>query len=282
LWDIEGKRLGVPAWRLAGAAEARPQRVYFSHWSHSLAQRTPERLAALAAETRAAGWDCVKWVLPKGGTESERLRRLTAEVEAVRRGGGPELDIALEMWETFNLRTALDLARAVAPFRPLFLEEPFWREAPQALGELAAKSPVPLAGGEGLVSRYEFKQLLDARGAQILQPDVIHCGGLTEMRRIAALGETYGAEIAPHMFYGPVAHVACLQALAATSNFLMQEWDAALNPVFERITQGTYPKVVNGRVTLSGHPGLGLDLDWQALDQLYPYKGQSLRPPGGR
>src|SRR5437763_12060824 len=190
-------------------------RVYFSHWSQSLNPRTAEALAKLAAATRAAGWTCVKWVLPKGGAESERLRRLVAELEAVRKGGGPDLEIGLEMWETFTVRSAIEFARAVAPFRPMFIEEPTWREMPQALGEIASKSPVPLAGGEGLVSRYEFKQLLDAKGAQILQPDVIHCGGITEIRRIASLGEVYGTEMAPHMFYGAIAHVASLHAMAS-------------------------------------------------------------------
>src|SRR4051794_8133120 len=116
LWDIEGKRLGEPVWRLTGAGEARPMRVYYSHWSHTLEPRTPERLAALAAETRAAGWTCLKWVLPKGGTEPERLRRLVAEVEAVRKGGGPDLEIGLEMSETFSTRSAIEFAKAVAPF----------------------------------------------------------------------------------------------------------------------------------------------------------------------
>src|SRR5437588_8061631 len=192
LWDIEGKRLGQPVWRLTGAAEAKPVRVYYSHWSQQLTPRTPDRLAELAAKARADGWTCVKWVLPKGGTESERLRRLTAEVDAVRKGGGPDLDIGLEMWETFSVRSAIEFARAVAPFRPLFIEEPTWRETPQALGDIAAKSPVAVAGGEGLISRFEFKQLLDAKGAQVIQPEVIHCGGITEIRKIAALGEVYG------------------------------------------------------------------------------------------
>jgi galactonate dehydratase len=282
LWDIEGKRLGLPVWRLTGAAAARPMRVYYSHWSHSLSPRTPEGLAELAAKTKAEGWSCVKWVLPKGGTEAERLRRLTAEVEAVRRGGGPELEIGLEMWETFSVRSALEFARAVAPYKPMFIEEPVWREMPQALGELAAKSPVPLAGGEGLVSRYDFKQLLDARGAQILQPDVIHCGGITEIRKIAALGEVYGAEMSPHMYYGPVAHVASLQAMAAVRNFLIQEWDAAMEPLFTAVTRGTFPRVDKGQVTLPDRPGLGIEMDWAEWDRLYPYKSQSMRPPGGR
>jgi galactonate dehydratase len=282
LWDIAGKSLGLPVWRLAGATAARPMRVYYSHWSQTLEPRTPDALAKLASETRAAGWTCVKWVLPKGGSESERLRRLTAEVEAVRRGGGPDLDIGLELWETFSARSALDFARAVAPYRPLFIEEPTWRETPQALGDLAAKSPIALAGGEGLVSRYEFKQLLDVKGAQIIQPEVIHCGGITEIRKIAALAEPYGVEIAPHMYYGPVAHVASLHAMLSIRSFLMQEWDAAMEPSFTALTRGTFPLVDKGHVTLSDRPGLGLDMHWDEWERSFPYQSQSLRPPGGR
>jgi galactonate dehydratase len=282
LWDIEGKRLGAPVWRLCGSAESRPLRAYYSHWSHTLEPRTPARLSELAAKTKADGWTCVKWVLPKGGTESERLQRLTAEVEAVRKGGGPDLDIALEMWETFSARSALEFARAVAPFKPIFIEEPTWRELPHVLGELAAKSPVPLAGGEGLVSRYDFRPLLEAKGAQIIQPDVIHCGGITEIRRIASLGEVYGVEISPHMYYGPVAHVASLHSMMSVRNFLMQEWDTGMQSTFTEITKGTFPDVSKGYVTLSDRPGLGVEMDWSACDKLYPYKSQSMRPPGGR
>lgn len=282
LWDILGKSLGQPVWSLLGATEAQPQRVYYSHWSHSLADRSPANIEQLARETRAAGWTCIKWVLPKGGTEQERLRRLTAEVEAARKGGGPDIEIGLEMWETFSVRSALEFARAVAPFRPMFIEEPAWREVPQALGELAAKSPIPVAGGEGLVSRYEFKQLLDAKGAQIIQPDVIHCGGISEIRKIAALGDVYGAEISPHMYYGPVAHVASLQAMSAVRNFLIQEWDAGQTPLFNELTRNTFPQARNGTVTLSDRPGLGLEMNWDVWQARYPYKTASLRPPGGR
>jgi galactonate dehydratase len=282
LWDIAGKSLQRPVWALLGAAEPPVLRAYYSHWSQELSPRTPEKLAQLAAETRAAGWTCVKWVLPKGGGESERLERLTAEVAAVRKGGGPTLDIGLELWETFSARSALEFARAVAPYRPLFIEEPTWREMPGALGALARQSPVAVAGGEGMVSRYEFKQLLDAGGASIVQPDVIHCGGISEIRKIAALADVYGAEISPHMYYGPVAHVASLHSMAAVRNFLMQEWDAGMEPVFAPLTRGTFPKAERGQVALSARPGLGLEMDWAEWQKRHPYGTQSLRPPGGQ
>ena len=282
LWDILGKQLGQPVWRLLGATDARPLRAYYSHWSQTLNDRTPAKIEALAKQTRAEGWTCIKWVLPKGGTEQERLHRLTAEVEAARKGGGPDMEIGLEMWETFSVRSALEFARSVAPFKPMFIEEPFWREMPQALGEIAAKSPVPVAGGEGLISRFEFKQLLDAHGAQIIQPDVIHCGGISEIRKIAQLGETYGAEISPHMYYGPIGHVASLQAMASARNFLIQEWDAGATAAFSPLTKNTFPQAIKGEVTLNDKPGLGLEMDWPLWQQKHPYKGASLRPPGGR
>lgn len=213
LWDIEGKRLHAPVWRLLGGNNAKPMRVYWSHWSNNLKQRSPEALATLAQQTVADGWTAVKWVIPRASTERERLQQLVSEIEAIRKAVGMSLDICLELYETYSLRSALDLARAVAPLKVMFIEEPVWRESNPALGQLAALSPVPLAGGEGLLNRWQFRDLLEAKGAMIIQPDIIHCGGITEIRKIAALGEVYGVEIAPHMWYGPVAHMASVQSM---------------------------------------------------------------------
>ena len=116
---------------------------------------------------------------------------------------------------------------------------------------------------------------LDARGAQIIQPDVIHCGGISEIRKIANLGETYGTEISPHMYYGPVAHVASLHAMAGIRNFLIQEWDAGATPGFAPLTKNTFPQALKGEVTLSEKPGLGLEMDWAQWQQRHPYKNAS-------
>lgn len=179
------------------------------------------------------------------------------------------------------MRSALEFARDVAPYKPLFIEEPVLRELPEALSEVAAKSPVPVATGEGLLTRYDFRKLLDARGASIIQPDVIHAGGITEIRRIASLAETYGVEISPHMWYGPVAHVASLSAMMSCRNFLIQEWDAVHDSIFTDLTRGTYPTQKDGAVTLSSRPGLGLEMDFAGWHKRFPYVGQSMRPPGG-
>lgn len=282
LWDLEGKRLGLPVWRLLGARSAKPLRVYYSHWSQDVSPRTPAALADLAKRTRADGWTAVKWIAFRGGSEYERLRRIVAEVEAVRQAA-PDLDIALELAETYTIRSAIELARALAPYRVLFIEEPTWRESPQGLGEVAAASPIPVATGEGLVSRYEFRTLLEHKGARILQPDVIHCGGISEIRRIAQLGDVYGAEIAPHMWYGPVAHVASLHAMTPCRNFFMQEWDAVHDGVFTELTRGGYPRQKNGVISAPDKPGLGIDVDLELLSSArFEYRAPSRRPPTGK
>lgn len=271
LWDIEGQRLRAPVWRLLGGTNAKPLRVYWSHWSNKLPQRTPAALAALAEETVAAGWTCVKWVIPRAATERERLRQVVGDIEAIRKAVGNKLDICLEMYETYTLRSALELARAVAPLGVMFLEEPVWRESNVALGALAAQSPVPLAGGEGLLHRWQFRDLLEAKGAMIIQPDVVHCGGITELRKIAALGEVYGVEIAPHMWYGPVGHMASIQAMCGVKSFLMNEWDGYNMRLLHELTLGTLPLVEQGQVKLPDTPGLGLKMDFGSWQKRFPY-----------
>jgi galactonate dehydratase len=271
LWDIEGKRLGVPVWRLLGGNNDKPLRVYWSHWSAGLAQRTPQALADLAQRTVAEGWTAVKWVIPRAATEQARLRQVVDEITAIRKAVGNRLDICLEMYETYSMRSALDLARAVAPLGVMFLEEPVWRESNAALGQIAAHSPIPLAGGEGLLHRWQFRELLEARGAMIIQPDVVHCGGITEIRKIAALGEVYGVEIAPHMWYGPVGHIASVQSMAGVKSFLFNEWDGGNMRRFHDLTQGSLPLVVDGHVTLPDAPGLGLRIDFADWKRRLPY-----------
>lgn len=282
LWDLEGQRLGVPVWRLLGAREARPLKVYYSHWSQDVNPRTPEALAALVDKTKSEGWTAVKWIAYRGGEETERRRRIVREVEAVRKAGGDDFGIALELAETFTPRTAIELARALEPYGLLFLEEPTWRESPQVLGEVASATRIPIATGEGLVSRYEFRTLLEAKGARIVQPDVIHCGGITEMRRIAMLADVYGAEVAPHMWYGPVAHAASLHAMTPCRNFWMQEWDAVHDGIFAGLVEGVYPIQRKGVIAAPAGPGLGIRMNWAAWEKRFPYQGPSRRPPTGR
>ena len=275
LWDIEGKRLGLPLHRLLGGALQDSLRVYFTHWDASIerSKRGPESMAELAARTLEQGWTAVKYTLGQGDFELQRIDRRVAELAAVRKVFGSKADIGLECADTFSVRSAIEMANAIAPYRPLFLEEPVVRENPAALGEVAAKSPVPIASGEGLFSRFEFKQLLDAKGASIIQPDVMHAGGVTELRKIANMAEAYGAEVAPHQCSGPIGHLASLATMSVCRNFLIHEWEAADDELYREITEGTYPTQKNGVVRLPDAPGIGVRVNFAEFKRRCPYKG---------
>ncbi len=273
LWDLEGKRLGVPVWRLLGGSLRTKFRVYYTHWGATLeSNRSPQAFRDWAVETKAKGWTAIKWTLSANGSEDERIAQSVSEIEAVRKAVGNSVDICLEAAETFSPRSALQFAQAVTPFRLLWIEEPTLRENPAGLAEVAARSPVPVATGEGLFSRFEFKTLLDLRGASVVQPDVLHAGGITEIRKIASLAETYGVEIAPHQCSGPIGHVASLSAMSVCRNFLIQEWEAADDRVFQDMTRGTYPLQHEGSVILSEAPGLGLQIDFEQFKRRFPYR----------
>lgn len=274
LHDLEGKRLGVPVWRLLGGPIRSELRVYHTHWDTAAGARekSPEQIAEAAAGTKSQGWTAMKFSVPRHPNEEERRRRAVEMVGAVRKGAGEDFDIGLELYESFSVRSALQLAHAIAPYRPMFLEEPYWRENAHAFTELAAKSPVPIATGEGHLSRHEFRPLLEARGAQIVQPDVLHCGGITELRKIANLAETYGVEVAPHQCYGPIGHVASLHAMSVCRNFFIQEWEAQDDPLYMDLTKGAYPTQKNGHVPLPEGPGLGIGVNFKELTERFPYR----------
>ena len=278
LWDLEAKRLAVPLWRLLGGRLRNSSRVYYTHWGAPIEdRRTPEAFRDWAIESRKKGWTAVKWTLAAQGTEAERIAHACAELEAVRAAVGSSMDLCLEAAETFSVRSAIDFARAVEKYRPLWIEEPTLRENPAGLGEVAAKSPVAISSGEGLFSRFEFRSLLEARGASVIQPDVLHAGGITEIRKIAAMAEAYGVEVAPHQCSGPIAHVASLAAMSACRNFLIQEWEAADDAVYQELTDGTYPVQQNGYIELSGRAGLGLHVNLAEFTRRFPFKGSRRR-----
>jgi len=278
LWDIEGKRLNLPVWRLLQGPLKPRLRVYYTHWHASLTgdKRTPQAFAQWARETSARGWTAVKWSVPMGLPEKERTARLMRELEAVRGAIGNSMDLALEASETYSVRSAVEMAQAIAPYKPLWIEEPTLRESPAGLADVAARSPVPIATGEGLFTRYEFGALLERKGAAIIQPDVMHAGGITEIRKIANLAETYGAEVAPHQCSGPIGHVASLNAMSVCRNFLVQEWESADDDLYVELTDGKYPVQKDGTVPLPEGPGLGLAVNFTEFKKRCPYKRRYL------
>jgi galactonate dehydratase len=274
LWDIEAKRLGIPLAALLGGPIENNLRVYYTHWDASIAagKRDIAAVTELAARTREQGWTAIKYTLPQAATELARIDQDVAELAAIRKVFGTQADIALECAETFTVRSAIQFANAIAPYHPLFMEEPTLRENPAGLGEVAARSPVPIATGEGLFSRFEFKQLLDVKGAAIIQPDVMHAGGITELRKIANMAEVYGVEVAPHQCSGPIAHMASMSTMSVCRNFLIHECEGADDDLYREMTDGTYPTQKDGYVRLPDAPGLGIQVNFAEFKRKYPYK----------
>jgi len=275
LWDIAGKRLDMPVYRLLEGPLEPALRAYHTHWDASLtgARRTSENFAELARQTRAKGWTAVKWSLPRGGSEKERVAQSVKEIAAVRGAIGDSMDLALEASETFTVRSAVEISEALAPYKPLWIEEPTLRESPRGLGDVAARSPVPIATGEGLFTRYEFLELFEHKGAAIIQPDVLHAGGITEIRKIAAMADTFGVEVAPHQCAGPIAHVASMAAMSVCRNFLVHEWEAADEQLYLELTGGRFPQLQkDGAMPLPGGPGLGISVDFAEFKKRCPYQ----------
>ena len=270
LWDIEGKRLGVPLYRLLGGPLRTRIRAYASHWLGGC--RTPEAVAEGTREAARRGFTAFKWSplrdsdLREG--EDAALSRAAELMAAAREAGGDSMDIMVECAEWFTHRTAVLAARALAPYRPYWFEEPLPFENPKAMAQLKRELVsvgVPLATGERLLSRWEFRELVESGGADVLQPDLIHAGGITEVRKIASLADTYYLPIAPHNSSGPIANLLSIHLASTIPNFLILE---EIEPETEiRDSICTHPLTPeNGFFPLPTEPGIGTDLKLDVLE----------------
>jgi galactonate dehydratase len=270
LWDIEGKRLGVPVYRLFGGPLRPRIRAYASHWLEGC--RTPEQVASGAKEAVNRGFTMFKWTPFRGETmragEHDAIARAAELMAAAREAAGDSMEIAIECAEYFTHRTAMIAARALAPSRPFWFEEPLPFENPKAMALLKqelAGTGVPLATGERLCSKWEFRELIELGGADVLQPDLIHAGGITEVKKIAVLADTYYLPIAPHNSSGPIANLLSVHLAASIPNFLVLE---EIEPETEiRDSICTHPlKLDGGYFSLPTEPGIGTDLKLEVLE----------------
>lgn len=271
LWDIKGKLLGVPVYELLGGKCRDRIRVYQS--PHG---RTPEELSERALELVATyGYTAVK-IGPHppghaGAPRAQTLRSAVARMEAVRRALGSDVDIAVDPHATiFEPIRALQLAQALKPYDPFFVEEPLRPENVDALAGLRRQVDVPIATGEMLYTKYELRDVLVRDAADIIQPDICCAGGLLEMRKIAAMAEAFYVTVAPHNPMGPVATAVNVHFAAATPNFLILEYIPDDRP--ERRDLVTEPmRLENGYLELPTAPGLGIDLNLDAFPR-YPFR----------
>lgn len=271
LWDIKGKALGVPVYQLLGGATRDKIRVYQSpHGS------TPEELADHAqALIERYGYTAIK-ISPQP-PRSEKLpwnlllQDVDARMRAVRERVGAAIDIGVDPHaRIFEPVRAYQMSEVLAQYNPFFIEEPLRPENIDALGELKAQMRVPLATGEMLYTKYEFRDLLVRNAADIIQPDICCAGGILEMKKIAGMAEAFYVTVAPHNPMGPVATAVNVQLAAAIPNFCILEY----------IPDDTGPRadllkeplqVVDGYIPLPAKPGLGIELNEAAFEK-YPPK----------
>ncbi|MGI4793842.1 MAG: mandelate racemase/muconate lactonizing enzyme family protein [Janthinobacterium lividum] len=276
LFDIKGKALGVPVYELLGGKHRDTVACYGNGWFSGA--KTAEDFAAKASEAVAMGFRGLKWD-PFGAAylEMDRpARNRTIEiVEAVRAAVGPDIDLMIEVHGRLNVPTAIAMARALARFEPRWFEEPVPPESIDALADVRANSPIPIAAGERYFEPERFMELIYKRAADILQPDVGHVGGMLEAQKIAAMAHARFLPVAPHNPTGPVVNAMTLHFAATIPNFCILETISVDVPWRKEIVRESL-KFDNGSITIPDVPGLGLELDEDACAR-HPYQRHPIR-----
>lgn len=283
-WDIVGKARNRPVHALLGGRLNDRIRAYtylypMAHHDLPGFWVSPENHAEAAQDCVARGYTAVKfdpagpYTIRGGHMPSARdIARSVAFCRAIRGAVGDRADLLFGTHGQFSVPGAIRMGRAIAPFDPLWYEEPIPPDVLSNFAAVAQGQPVPVATGERLTTRVEFGSLLQTGGAHVLQPALGRSGGLWETRKIAAMAETHGVEIAPHLYAGPVEWAANIQLAAAIPNILMAE--SIETPFHDALIRGTI-RVDHGFVPVPEGPGLGIDVD-EALARAHPYVGDAL------
>lgn len=279
LWDLKGKRLGVPVWHLLGGQVRSHIPVYA--W---IGGDRPHDVAEAARARRDQGFGAVKMNATEDIGWLDGPRALDATVERLAAVQAEGLDVGLDFHGRVHRAMARQLAAAVEPLRPLFIEEPVLSEHPEAVAQIAQHTTVPIALGERLYSRWEFKPFFERGAVDIIQPDLSHAGGISECRRIAAMAESYDVAVAPHCPLGPIALAACCQVAATAINFVIQEMSLGIHyndAEHDLLTYLAEPEVFSvseGMIVTPPGPGLGVVIDEDRV-RAAATKGHAWRNP---
>ncbi|MDU4129194.1 MULTISPECIES: galactonate dehydratase [Pantoea] len=264
LWDIKGKTLGVPVWQLLGGLVRDRMKAY--SW---VGGDRPADVIAGIQTLRAIGIDTFKL---NGCAEMSLIDNSRAVDEAVntvaqiREVFGNQIEFGLDFHGRVSAPMAKILIKELEPYRPLFIEEPVLAEQAEYYPRLAAQTHIPIAAGERMYSRFEFKRVLAAGGLAIVQPDLSHAGGITECVRIAAMAEAYDVGLAPHCPLGPLALAACLQVDFVSHNAIFQEQSMGIHynqgaELLDYVVNKADFAMHNGSFSPLNRPGLGVEID---------------------
>ena len=264
-WDIIGKALDQPVYKLLGGAVRYQIKGYANGWYTG--ERTPDEFHAAAKRVLEKGYRALKFdPFGAGFYEMERPEKkyVISLVEAVRDAVGPDVEILIEMHGRFNPVTAVEFARELAPFKPSWLEEPVPPEniaAQKKAADAIAPLGIPVATGERLHTMYEYRELFELQACDIIQPDITHFGGILNTKKLAAWAEAYYMLIAPHNVGGPISTAAALHLAACTPNFKIQEHFNDFAESYVKQAAPGNPEIEDGYFALPSGPGLGVTLD---------------------
>jgi galactonate dehydratase len=280
-WDIYGKSLGLPVYQLLGGQVRDHIRMYDHLGGGEMRslylQDTVEQMTARAHESLAAGYTALK-VLVVPRTEplegSKPLRQAETLFGGLRDAVGPDVDLMIDFHARTTPIMAIQYGKVLEQFKPYFLEEVCPPENVDGMVEVARALSTPLATGERLITRFEFRELFEKRACAVIQPDICHCGGLWEARKIAAMAEAYYISVAPHNPLGPVATAAAVQFGFATPTYIIQE--AIRSDVPWRDEVVNEPLIVrDGYIYPTDKPGLGIEVN-EAAAAKHPFEQEVL------
>ena len=264
LWDIKGKVFNAPVYQLMGGACRDKMKVY--SW---VGGDRPSDVARAAKEKQQQGFKAIKM----NATEElqyidtyDKLDAVLERVASIREATGKAFGIAIDFHGRVHKPMAKVLAKKLEQFDPMFIEEPVLCDSWEAFPEIAAACNIPIATGERLFSRWDFKKLLTVGGVDIVQPDLSHAGGITEVKKIGSMAEAYDVALAPHCPLGPIALSACIQLDATCHNAVIQEQSMAIHyneghDVLDYVLNRDDFTFVDGYMNLPTKPGLGVDVN---------------------
>ncbi|OAQ65467.1 mandelate racemase/muconate lactonizing enzyme family protein [Pochonia chlamydosporia 170] len=262
LWDLKARKLNVPIYELLGGKLRSKLKVYA--W---IGGDRPSDVEQAALARKSQGFTAVKMNATEDLAWLDSPRQLASCIERVKAVKSHNLDVGIDFHGRLHRPMAKQLASQLEPHQPLFIEEPLLSEHVEAIKTLSGQTTIPIALGERLHSRWDLKPFLEASCIDILQPDICHVGGISELRRMAAMAETYDVPIAPHCPLGPIALAANLQVAAATANFAIQEMSLGIHynvggyDLLSYINNPQIWDVKDGYVELMKGPGLGIDVN---------------------